>query len=391
MKKILTFCAALLLSLTLLTAKEPTFKYGPWIQSVTETGFSVLFRTSIDVMAWVEVAPDDGTPFEAASRRCYYQTVAGRRYCGTKHCVKITGLEPGKTYRYRICRQKMLDAEIDHLIQYSPALVQYVGKQSVFRMKTLDKGAKQCKFTMVNDIHQRADLYKSLMNGVKPADYDFLLLNGDIVNSTRSIDTSIKYTFEPVRNLTANMPVVFARGNHESRGMDWKYTPEVFPTPTGEFYFTFRQGPVAFVVLDAGEDKPDTAVEYSGHAMFGPYRETELDWLKEVVKDPAFTAAPFKVCIMHIPAINDKWAWYAQKWVSEHFLPVLNEAGFDLMLSGHIHEYIFRDKGTCNNSFPIICNDDEERLDACISPDKGIDLRFFNAKGEQVRTLNFRK
>ena len=89
MKKILTFCAALLLSLALLTAKEPTFKYGPWIQSVTETGFSVLFRTSIDVMAWVEVAPDDGTPFEAASRRCYYQTVAGRRYCGTKHCVKI--------------------------------------------------------------------------------------------------------------------------------------------------------------------------------------------------------------------------------------------------------------------------------------------------------------
>ncbi len=389
MKKLITLCSVLLLAISSLSAYTPTFKYGPWIQAVTETGFTVLFKTSIDVMAWVEVAPDDGTSFEAQPRKSYYQTVAGRRYCGTMHSIKISGLEPGKSYRYRIYRQKLLDASNDNAVHYGPATVQFVGKEKTLRMKTFDCASKSCKFTMVNDIHQRIDLYKALLGGVKPADFDFLLLNGDIVNATRNIDTSIKYTFEPITHLSANMPVVFARGNHEGRGVDWKYTPEVFPTTTGEFYFTFRQGPVAFVVLDAGEDKPDSDVEYAGHAMYDSYRQVQQDWLKEVVKDPSFANAPFKVCLIHIPAINDKGSWYSQRWANRYFVPVLNEAGVQLMLSGHHHCYILRERGTCGNNFPIIANDDEERMDVSISEGKGIEINIINAKGELVKTLRY--
>lgn len=389
MKKMMMLCAALLLTLSMLSAKEPTFQYGPWIQAVTDTGFTVLFKTSVDVMAWVEVAPDDGTSFELKPRKAYYQRVAGRRYCGRMHSIRITGLEPGTTYRYRIYRQKLEDASNNNAVHYTPAIVQRVGKTKTFRMKTFNASAKDCKFTMVCDIHQRSDLYKALLGGVKPADFDFLLLNGDIVNATVNIDTSIKYTFEPIRHLSANMPVVFVRGNHEGRGMDWKYTPEIFPTSTGEFYYTFRQGPVAFVVLDAGEDKPDSDVEYAGHAMYDDYRQEELEWLKEAVKDPSFAQAPYKVCLMHIPAINDKDSWYAQEWANRMFVPVLNEAGVNLMLSGHHHNYLIREKGVCGNSFPIIANDDEERMDVTISEGKGIDIRIVNAKGETVRTLKF--
>ncbi len=389
MKKIMMLCAALLLTFSTLSAKEPTFKYGPWIQAVTETGFTVLFKTSVDVMAWVEVAPDDGTSFEAQPRQPYYQTVAGRRYCGKMHSIKVSGLEPGTTYRYRIYRQKLEDASNDNAVHYTPAVVQRVGKTKTFRMKTFDAAARECKFTMVCDIHQHVDVYKALLDGVKPENFDFLLLNGDIVNATRNIDTSIKYTFEPIRHLSANMPVVFARGNHEGRGVDWKYTPEVFPTTTGEFYFTFRQGPCAFVVLDAGEDKPDADVEYAGHAMYDEYRQIQLQWLKEAVKDPSFASAPYKICLMHIPAINDKDSWYAQKWINAHFVPVLNEAGVCLMLSGHHHRYLVREKGTCGNDFPIVVNSNVDRLDVTVAEGKGLDLRFFNTKGEQIRTLKY--
>lgn len=388
MKKIVLLFSSILMALSLFAA-EPTLKYGPWIQKVTDTGFSVLFKTSVDVMAWVEVAPDDGTAFEASVRQPFYQTVAGRRYCGKMHCIDVTGLQPGTTYRYRIYRQKLEDASHNNSVHYGPAKVQWVGKEKTFRMKTFDTAAKSCKFTMVCDIHQRSELYKSLMSGVKPADYDFLLLNGDIVNASVNIDTSIKYTFQPIINLTANMPVVFVRGNHEGRGMDWKLTPEVFPTANGQFYYTFREGPVAFLVLDAGEDKPDADVEYSGHAMYDQYRDQELVWLKNAVKDPAFAQAPYKVCLIHIPTINDKGSWYAQKWANENFVPVLNEAGVQLMLSGHHHCYFVREKGACGNDFPIVVNDDEERMDVVIAEGKGIDIRVFNTKGEQVRSLKY--
>lgn len=387
MKKILLTLSVVLLTLQL-SAKEPTFKYGPWIQSVTETGFTVLFKTSVDVMAWVEVAPDDGTSFESSVRKPYYQTVAGRRYCGKMHSVKITGLEPGKTYRYRIYRQKLVDARYDNALHYSPAVVQRVGKQRDFKMKTYDASASTCKFTMVCDIHKRVDLYQDLLGSLKYKDYDFVALNGDILNATHHIDTTIKYTFGPIAHLTMNMPTVFVRGNHEGRGMDWLKTPEVFPSTTGEFYYAFRQGPVAFFVLDAGEDKPDSDVEYAGHAMYDEYREAELEWLKEVVKDPVLASAPYKICLMHIPAINDRGSWYAEKWANKHFVPILNEAGVNLMLSGHHHRYFCREKGSCGNNFPIVANSNEERLDVSVDA-QGIVLNFYNRKGEKVRTLNF--
>ena len=75
---------------------------GPWIQNVSETGFTLMWATADKSLSWVEVAPDDGTPFEAARRPGFYQTVAGKKYTGTFHKVRVEGLEPGKAYRYRI-------------------------------------------------------------------------------------------------------------------------------------------------------------------------------------------------------------------------------------------------------------------------------------------------
>lgn len=386
MKKIFLTLSIAFMALQL-SAAEPTFKYGPWIQAVTETGFTVLFRTGVDVMAWIEVAPDDGTSFEAEPRTPYYQTIAGRRYCGKEHCIKVTGLEPGKKYRYRIYRQKLVDGSHDNAVHYSPAKVQWVGKQRDFKMKTYDASAKTCKFTMVCDIHQRDDLFQALLGSVKHSDYDFLVLNGDIVSATRNIDTTIKHTFGPITHLSANMPVAFVRGNHEGRGLDFYKMPAAFPTTTGEFYYTFRQGPVAFIVLDAGEDKPDSDVEYAGHARYDDFRAAQLAWLKEAVKDPSVASAPYKICLMHIPALKDKGSWYGPKWAAENFVPVLNEAGVNLMLSGHYHRYLYTQPKQGANQFPIIANSNEERMDVCVD-EKGAVLNFYNTKGEKVRTLN---
>ena len=75
-------------------------------------------------------------------------------------------------------------------------------------------------------------------------------------------------------------PVVYVRGNHETRGEFAAHLRDYFPTDTNELYFTFRYGPVSAVVIDSGEDKADDHYEYSGLVDFESYRQQEFDWLK---------------------------------------------------------------------------------------------------------------
>ena len=67
MKRILSVLSFLFLcTLTTVCAKSkvgPKVICGPYVQCVTETGFTVLWVTDMDAICWVETAPDDGTHF----------------------------------------------------------------------------------------------------------------------------------------------------------------------------------------------------------------------------------------------------------------------------------------------------------------------------------------
>ena len=84
-KGILTYL--LLLSAGLLQAALPGVKIeaGPYLQAVTETGFTVVWASDTDAVAWVEVAPDDGSDFYAAERPRYYHSEHGKRIIGRLH------------------------------------------------------------------------------------------------------------------------------------------------------------------------------------------------------------------------------------------------------------------------------------------------------------------
>ena len=207
--------------------------------------------------------------------------------------------------------------------------------------------------------------------------------------TSTSLDTTIRHTFEPIAVQCASMPVVYSRGNHEGRGREFYRLPWMCPTPTGEFYYLFRQGPVAAIVLDAGEDKPDSSTEYSGTAVYDGYRQAQLEWLKEIVKDPAFKSAPVKICIMHIPTINDRNSWYSQKWANKNFLPILNDAGIMAMFSGHHHRHFVREKGDCGNNFPIVVNSNNERMDFAADKSGHINLKFYDVNGTLTHEYNY--
>lgn len=359
-------------------------KYGPWIHNISQTSCNVLWVTTEPTLGFVEVKEDDGTVWYHEEKPRFWQTVSGRRYVGCYHNVRISGLKPGTAYEYKISQQVLENA--DHTNYWNFGTSASVKK--AFKFKTLSHKADSCRFSMLNDIHFNDKLSVELTEDI--SDIDFLLLNGDICSNARSLDTLIKHTFSPLKNVVSSYPVVFARGNHEGRGEDWHRVPYAFPTPTGEFYYSFRQGPVAFLVLDAGEDKPDTDVEYAGTAAYDEYRAAELEWLKEAVKMPEFKSAPVKICVIHIPTIAGDSCWYTQSWISEHFMPVLCRAGIDLMLSGHHHKFAYYPEHSFGNTYPIYVNAMDERLDVRADR-KGIELRAYDRNGLETHRCTIRK
>jgi len=353
--------------------------YGPWVHQVDEHGFTVLWVTEKPSLDYVEIAPDDGTPFEAKARSRYYQTSHGRRTAGRYHSVRIEGLEPGTRYRYRVVGQVIADDSNAYRISYE-ALRLISPKKRTLSVRTLDSSADTCRFSLLNDIHFKEKRYKTLASGLTQDNTDFIVLNGDIVSYAMNIDTVAKYSIRPITRQAELLPLVYVRGNHEGRGRDFDKVWPLFPTPTGEFWYSFRHGPAAFIVLDAGEDKPDSSHEYAGTADYDAYRARETEWLKEAVKDPSFAEAPVKICLIHVPTLNMKGSWYSQKWITENWAPVLETAGVDLMLSGHHHKWMCSESGQDGKNYPVLVNSNTERMDVVVTRN-GIEVKTYTEDG----------
>jgi hypothetical protein len=322
-------------------------------------------------MAYVELS--DGTQV--------WETFAGRRIFKRLHSVTIDGLSPGVEVCYRVCGQELVDDSNARNPRFGEV---YEGPWQ--RVRTFDPEAETCRFSVFNDVHMQLDEYRALAAQVDSAATDFLFLNGDIVSAGNYVaDTLVRYELESLGTLPAGLPVLFARGNHEGRGNATQLVAEVFPnSDPAPFYYTFRQGPVSFIVLDGGETGQKRSILYSGTAVYEDYLNEQIEWAREAMKEPFFSSAPMKVCLIHAPMMDhpDKSDFLLQRWLAVHFFPVLEEAGIDLMISADLHEFMYCEPGSMGNPFPVMVNDDLRRLDC--SYDSGrFTMRMFDASGEE--------
>lgn len=363
-------------------------KVGPWVTNVSGNAFNVLWTSSHRTLSYVEVAPDDGTDFDACERPKFFQTVSGRRVIDTFHDVRVTGLEPGVRYRYRIMSKAVLNDDDAYHTDYGELLQMPVPGESA--VTTLDSKAETCRFSMLNDMHANDEKFRTLVADRGSDDMDFVVFAGDMMSYINDVDDLVQHVYGPVPELVANVPTFYTRGNHETRGKQAYLFQKYSPTNSGDTYFMLRHGPVAMVVLDAGEDKPDGNKEYSGAVDFDLFRNQQLEWLKVAVKDPLFAKAPVKVAVMHIPALNHEGSWYGEKRANEMLVPVLNKAGVDIMLSGHYHRYVYVEEGQCGNDFPILANDNVSRLDF-ETDGKGFAIRIYDMEGNLTHTHNVEK
>ena len=326
----------LLLGLLLTTAAaaaQPRIRveHGPYLLNVTDEGFTVVWSSTADAAGWVELAPDDGSHFYAAERPKFRDSHLGRQRIGRMHSVRVSGLKPGTTYRYRIMQRGVVLNEGNKRVILDEGFGSDILKHKPYTVTTLDPAQEKVDFWVVNDIHSRDSVFRLLIRSAPKEKPDFVCLNGDLATQIETPETLWDACLASASEILtpAGIPLAAVRGNHENRGVYSGCWSDFFPTPTGETYYTFRRGPVFFLVLDGCEDKPDSDIRYYGLGDWDAYRQREAAWLKEVVRSEEFRTAPVRIVLIHmIP--GGEASWYGEQQIRQLFVPELVGKGIDL-------------------------------------------------------------
>lgn len=175
---------------------------------------------------------------------------------------------------------------------------------------------------------------------------DFLVSLGDTANWIDS-ENELSLLLHLASDITnGEIPVIYARGNHETKGIVADEYHNYVSSKNSEFYFTFRLQNIWGIVLDVGEDHEDSHWEFSDLARFDTYRAKQVAFLDEVIAnaESEYNAegVDYRIALCHIPVtfVTDDDALKDQKftWVER-----LNQMNIDVMYSGHRHELMFAD------------------------------------------------
>lgn len=361
---------------------------GPYLQNVSCDSFTVVWETDIDAIAWVEVAPDgDGHWYNRKRESFREEGVNGLRSLGKVHKVTVSGLKPGTAYRYRLMMKGLEAYESAVDVRYTRVSGSDVYRKKPFIARTLKERYDTLRFCVLNDIHEKDSLLGVLLDARRPSE-EFVVFNGDMTSSIMSADRIREcWLATASASLKGGLPLYAFRGNHEYRGRDAMLWPGRFATPTARPYFSFSYGRYFFIGLDSGEDKPDDDIEYCGLYDTLPYLQQEAEWLREVVSSKEFLEAERRIVFSHIPP--DSKGWQGNRNVCELFVPVLNEAGIDLMICGHTHSYRLDtpDSGISPAEFPVLINPAAQRLEVTLAPDGVTELRIFDGNGAMTHSL----
>lgn len=364
-------------------AEDFRFNHGPYLQNVSSEGAVVYFTTSEKAFSWVEVVCDE---WEEPKR--FYSCDAGLLQAyNTSNSVEISGLKAGYSYRYRLVAKQMNEFR-PYKIVYGDSIATQWESFTTLKPK-IDKSS----FVVINDGHDNAKKVQTLLEFSSLDSADAVIYLGDMVSHIENADAPYKGFIDvSVEMFARNKPFIAVRGNHETRGNLGRMYGNYVARPNGKYYNIYYYGETALIVLDTGEDKPDTHPVYGGITVFDDYRREQASWLEKEIKSKRFAKTRNRVVFMHIPPIvpyEDKSPeGHAIKELNSLFVPLFNEAAVDLVVSGHTHRHFVIEKGVAGNKFPVVINDHRSVLDLSVEKND-IRVKITDEKGEIILNKNF--
>ncbi|KAF7730807.1 hypothetical protein EC973_001325 [Apophysomyces ossiformis] len=161
----------------------------------------------------------------------------------------------------------------------------------------------------------------------------YLLHAGDAVQNYPSLREWQTDFVGPLtyHQLGQHMPMIYAHGNHDhDRTSEYHYTRSI-PSKDPWFSFSLANGAIQFFVLDSNLDWA-----------------RQEEWFQQELASEASQKAQFRIVVVHIPPFLEFWdphAWFQlreSEWgafIKDRFVPLFNEYGVDLVISGHQHNY----------------------------------------------------
>jgi len=382
---VLIFISTLLLPADLLFSQEKlAISHGPYLLDPAEDAITVVWFTNKNSVSWVEYSDDKsfGTfPTWGGYPQIAKSSNHGLIDANTKrHSIRVKDLEKGTEYKYRVVSKEIL--------QFNPYEVLYgdsvVGE--IHEFETLDHEKESFSFGAVTDVHERGSELDSLLQKSAISDMDLMFYTGDILNwlgeKKRIFDGFLDVS---VKHFATEKPLILIRGNHETRGPTARNLMSYFPHSSGKFYYSFTQGDVFFIILDSGEDKPDSHPVYAGLVDFDALRTEEAEWLQQEVESEGFKQSLYKVVMIHIPLFSGS-PGHGSNDITKKFGPILNSGGIDLMISGHHHRFNIIKPNEKRNHFPIVILGQDMFLKGDVSKER-LSIKVANKAGVVVDDL----
>ena len=366
--------------------------HGPYLQGLCYDGVIVVFTTSHKGFSKVEIRKRGQSDVRVCDSRKDGLIMANN----THNVIRIDGLESATDYEYRIVSTKVED--------FQPYKVTFGESISTpwYEFRTFDPKAREFSFVVMNDIHDSAEKCDKLLSMQPINEADMVFYVGDIMSYfSKEEQPYTSFIDVSVERFAKNKPFAVVRGNHETRGhLARTYDEFIHNTRDGKYYGFYTFGSTAVVMLDCGEDKPDTHPVYAGFVAFDDYRLEQVEWLKEVLKSKEFRKAKNRIVMLHIPpaveamkqqdkeGVEEMMSWHGNVHWGEILLPLLNKADIDLMISAHEHRYKLFSPQKGVIEFPLLINDNNSAM-FVRATDQGVSVKITNREGKELLNSTF--
>ncbi|SDZ76975.1 Metal-dependent hydrolase, endonuclease/exonuclease/phosphatase family [Porphyromonadaceae bacterium KH3R12] len=366
----------LFVDIRLKTPASEVMRTIPYLQNPGTDEMTVMWLTNVPARSWVEYGTD---PSNLKRARTF---IEGVMVANNKiNRVRLTDLQPGTRYYYRVVSQ-----EITRYSSYYKEFGDTV-RSDLKSFTTWSDDMKDFRVIVYNDIHSNMEMFNKLHSLVEDKPYDLVIFNGDCFDDVEVesdiVDRLLTYT---PRIKSDEIPSIFIRGNHETRGEYSLHLWDYLGRMGGRSYSAFSLGDTRFVLLDCGEDKPDDHWVYYDMNDYTQHRIDQAEFLKEELQSTAFKDARKRVLVHHIPIFGVKPDSFSP--CSDLWIPVLEDAPFNISLNAHTHRYRVIEKGETGNNFPVIIGGGNREPDGTVmvleKREDKLTVEVINAAGEKL-------
>ena len=292
------------------------FTYEPVVYAVEDT-YQIVFSTNHSATAWVEI---DGEK--------YYDLFAGSMKSeDTVHKITVPQDKLDAAKSYSIHAEKMI-----YRGPFGGFKGDEISKSYSFRPVNSSDGLVY--YTVTDAHHAREGAVKSALS---VENLDFLVILGDSVGMVE-YENDVQFSNLIAHDVTkGEIPVVYARGNHEIKGDYAEQLHKYVGSKNESFYYWFKLTDVFGITLDLGEDHNDGWWEYYGTDRFTLYHEEQTKFLEELVETKPYEDYKYTLVACHIPIqfINSRKDHVE---VKERWTELLNQIAPDLAVYGHQHD-----------------------------------------------------